>query len=298
MGILTTGHRDQTRLHEEGERNKLSSFPSLKTGTGRSITVPETNEKVIIRCENISKKFKTKAVLEDISFDVYRGEFLSLLGPSGCGKTTILRMLIGIEKPTSGRILKNGEDITNTPPKDRNIGIVFQNYSLFPNMDVYHNISYALQSRKMEKDDIGKKVKDIIATVGLEEHIYKKPRQLSGGQQQRVAIARTLVLNPDIILFDEPMSALDAEIKVVLRQQLKDIQKQLRITMIYVTHDQEEAFALSDRIMVLNDLRIAQLDTPYNLYHQPADLFVKRFVVDHLDLKVRSIEDSIKEVRA
>ena len=260
--------------------------------------MPEAKEKVIIRCENISKKFKTKAVLEDISFEVYRGEFLSLLGPSGCGKTTILRMLIGIEKPTSGRILKDGTDITNTPPKDRNIGIVFQNYSLFPNMDVYHNVSYALQSRKMDKDDIDKKVKDIIGTVGLEEHIYKKPRQLSGGQQQRVAIARTLVLNPDIILFDEPMSALDAEIKVVLRQQLKDIQKQLKITMIYVTHDQEEAFALSDRIMVLNDLRIAQLDTPYNLYHNPADPFVKRFVVDHLDLKVRSIEDSIKEVRA
>ena len=260
--------------------------------------MPEAKEKVIIRCENISKKFKTKAVLEDISFEVYRGEFLSLLGPSGCGKTTILRMLIGIEKPTSGRILKDGTDITDTPPKDRNIGIVFQNYSLFPNMDVYHNISYALQSRKMDKDDIDKKVKDIIGTVGLEEHIYKKPRQLSGGQQQRVAIARTLVLNPDIILFDKPMSALDAEIKVVLRQQLKDIQKQLKITMIYVTHDQEEAFALSDRIMVLNDLRIAQLDTPYNLYHNPADPFVKRFVVDHLDLKVRSIEDSIKEVRA
>ena len=254
----------------------------------------DANENVIIRCENINKKFKYKTVLEDISFSVNRGEFLSLLGPSGCGKTTILRMLIGIEKPSSGKIIKNNVDITNTDPKDRNIGIVFQNYSLFPNMDVYHNISYALQSRKMEKDEINKKVRDIIETVGLEEHIYKKPKQLSGGQQQRVAIARTLVLNPDVILFDEPMSALDAEIKVVLRQQLKEIQKKLEITMIYVTHDQEEAFALSDRIMVLNDLRIAQLDTPYNLYHNPADPFVKRFIVDHLDLKVRSIENSIK----
>ena len=254
----------------------------------------DANENVIIRCENINKKFKSKTVLEDISFSVNRGEFLSLLGPSGCGKTTILRMLIGIEKPSSGKIIKNNVDITNTDPKDRNIGIVFQNYSLFPNMDVYHNISYALQSRKMEKDEINKKVRDIIETVGLEEHIYKKPKQLSGGQQQRVAIARTLVLNPDVILFDEPMSALDAEIKVVLRQQLKEIQKKLEITMIYVTHDQEEAFALSDRIMVLNDLRIAQLDTPYNLYHNPADPFVKRFIVDHLDLKVRIIENSIK----
>ncbi len=255
----------------------------------------ENHDHVIICCKNINKKFKSKTVLEDISFTVNRGEFLSLLGPSGCGKTTILRMLIGIEKPSSGKILKDGVDITNTPPKDRNIGIVFQNYSLFPNMDVYHNISYALQSRKMSKDEIDEKVREIIDTVGLEEHIYKKPKQLSGGQQQRVAIARTLVLNPDIILFDEPMSALDAEIKVVLRQQLKEIQKKLKITMVYVTHDQEEAFALSDRIMVLNDLRIAQLDTPYNLYHNPADPFVKRFIVDHLDLKVKSIEDSIAE---
>lgn len=257
----------------------------------------ETDSKTIIRFEHVNKKYKSKTVLEDISFDIHNGEFLSLLGPSGCGKTTILKMLIGIENPSSGRILKNGVDITNTPPKDRNIGIVFQNYSLFPNMDVYHNISYALQARHLPKDEIHKKVRDIIEIVGLEEHIYKKPRQLSGGQQQRVAIARTLVLKPDIILFDEPMSALDAEIKVVLRQQLKNIQKKLKITMVYVTHDQEEAFALSDRIMVLNDMQIAQIDTPYHIYHHPADAFVKRFIVEHLELKVKSIEDSIKEER-
>ena len=255
----------------------------------------ENMSTAIICCENISKKFGTKTVLEDISFTVDRGEFLSLLGPSGCGKTTILRMLIGIEKPTSGKIIKNGVDITDVPPKDRNIGIVFQNYSLFPNMDVYHNISYALQFRKMEKEEIEARVREIIEAVGLEDHIYKKPKQLSGGQQQRVAIARTLVLNPDIILFDEPMSALDAEIKVVLRQQLKDLQEKLGITMIYVTHDQEEAFALSDRVMVINDLQIAQLDTPFNIYHNPADQFVRRFVVDHLNQKIKSIEDVISE---
>lgn len=257
----------------------------------------EEKPAVIIRCEHIHKKFKSKTVLEDISFEVRRGEFLSLLGPSGCGKTTILRMLIGIEKPTSGKIFKDGAEITETAPKDRNIGIVFQNYSLFPNMDVYHNISYALQSRKLSRDEIDRRVKEIVETVDLGEHIFKKPKQLSGGQQQRVAIARTLVLNPDIILFDEPMSALDAEIKVILRQQLKEIQKKLQITMIYVTHDQEEAFAMSDRIMVLNDLRIAQLDTPHHIYHHPADAFVRRFVVDHLNRKVKSIEDSIKEDR-
>ena len=248
----------------------------------------------IIRCEGISKRYRSGTVLEDVSFSVMRGEFLSLLGPSGCGKTTILRMLIGIEKPSGGRILKDGADITDAAPKDRNIGIVFQNYSLFPNMDVWHNIAYALQSRKTGRDEIDRKVREMIETVGLEEHIHKKPRQLSGGQQQRVAIARTLVLNPDIILFDEPMSALDAEIKVILRQQLKEIQKKLKMTMIYVTHDQEEAFALSDRIMVINDTRIAQIDTPYGIYHHPADPFVRRFIVDHLDLKVRSIEDSIR----
>lgn len=248
----------------------------------------------ILEIRGINKKFRSKIVLEDISFDVKKGEFLSLLGPSGCGKTTLLRVLIGIEVPTSGTIYKFGEDITVTPPKARNIGIVFQNYSLFPNMDVYGNIAYALKSRKMKADEIDTKVREIIDIVGLNEHIYKKPKQLSGGQQQRVAIARTLVLNPDIILFDEPMSALDAEIKIVLRSQLKEIQKKLGITMIYVTHDQEEAFALSDRIMVLNNSRIAQLDTPYNLYHEPVNDFVKHFIADHLAMKVKSIEDSIR----
>lgn len=249
----------------------------------------------MLTIENLCKKYGKRLVLEDISFDVKKGEFVSLLGPSGCGKTTILRLLIGIDQPTSGKIYKLGEDITYLAPKKRNIGIVFQNYSLFPNMNVYQNIAYALKNRKLPKDEIDKKVKEIIDVVDLNEHIYKKPRNLSGGQQQRVAIARTLVLNPDIILFDEPMSALDAEIKVTLRSELKAIQKKLNITMIYVTHDQEEAFALSDRVMVLNDSKIMQYDTPYNLYHHPANDFVKKFIVNHLDQKVKSIEDNINE---
>ena len=249
----------------------------------------------ILRIENLCKNYGKRLVLEDISFEVNKGEFLSLLGPSGCGKTTILRLLIGIDKPSSGKIFKYDEDITDLAPKKRNIGIVFQNYSLFPNMNVYQNVAYALKSKKLSNEEIDSKVKDIIDIVGLNEHIYKKPRNLSGGQQQRVAIARTLVLNPDIILFDEPMSALDAEIKVVLRNQLKEIQRKLNITMIYVTHDQEEAFALSDRIMVLNDSKIMQYDTPYNLYHNPSNEFVKNFIVNHLDMKVKSIEDNINE---
>lgn len=249
----------------------------------------------ILEIKNISKKYGKRTVLEDISFEVRKGEFLSLLGPSGCGKTTILKLLVGTEYPTSGNIFKNDEDITNLAPKKRNIGIVFQNYSLFPNMNVYDNIAYALKCRKINNDEIKDRVKKIVDVVGLNDHIYKKPKNLSGGQQQRVAIARTLVLNPDIILFDEPMSALDAEIKLVLREQLKDIQRQMGITMIYVTHDQEEAFALSDRIMVINDSKIMQLDTPYNLYHHPNNDFVRHFIAEHLNLKIKSIEDCINE---
>lgn len=250
---------------------------------------------IILEAKNLTKKYGKRTVLEDLSFEVNKGEFLSLLGPSGCGKTTILRLIVGIDFPTSGKIYKFGQDITEFAPKKRNIGIVFQNYSLFPNMNVYENIAYALNARKLPKDQIDKKVKDMIDVVGLNEHIYKKPRNLSGGQQQRVAIARTLVLDPDIILFDEPMSALDAEIKVILRSQLKEIQKKMGVTMIYVTHDQEEAFALSDRIMVLNDAKIVQFDTPYNLYHHPANDFAKKFIAAHLDMKVQSIEKSISK---
>lgn len=247
----------------------------------------------ILRVERINKKYGKKIVLEDISFDIRKGEFLSLLGPSGCGKTTLLRLLIGIEQPDSGVIYKNGQDITGFTPFQRNIGIVFQNYSLFPNMTVYQNIAYALKCRKMPKPEIEKTVNEMIKTVGLTDHAFKKPAQLSGGQQQRVALARTLVLNPDILLLDEPMSALDADIKLVLRKLLKDIQVQFGITMIYVTHDQEEAFALSDRIMVIDNSRIEQLDEPSKIYNSPASEFVKKFIVNHLDEKIKSIKDNI-----
>ena len=252
------------------------------------------NREIILQAEHINKKYGNKIVLDDFNFEIYKGEFLSLLGSSGCGKTTLLRILVGIESPTSGKLYKNGKDVTEKTPYERNIGIVFQNYALFPNMNVYNNIAYALSPKHLPKNEVKKKVMEMIETVGLSDHIYKKPRALSGGQQQRVAIARTLITNPDVILFDEPMSALDASIKVALRKELKDIQKKIGITMVYVTHDQEEAFALSDRIMVIDDNQIVQLDKPANIYNNPINDFVKSFVVDQLNEKVKSILNSIK----
>jgi iron(III) transport system ATP-binding protein len=247
-----------------------------------------------LRIQNINKKYGTKSVLEDITFDVQPGEFVSILGSSGCGKTTLLRIIMGIEKPDTGSILKDGKNITDLKPSERGMGIVFQNYALFPNMNVYDNIAFALKCRHLSKDEIKKKVDWAIKAVGLVDHAYKKPAMLSGGQQQRVAIARTIVLDPDIILFDEPMAALDADIRMSLRKELKDLQKNLHITMIYVTHDQEEAFSMSDKVIVMYDSLISQMGTPHEIYCHPANDFVKRFVVGHLDEKVRSIEEHIK----
>lgn len=250
--------------------------------------------KSIVIVESLLKKYGNKVVLNSVSFDIKQGEFFSILGPSGCGKTTLLRCLIGIEHPESGSIVKNGVDITNANPKDRGMGIVFQNYALFPNMTVYQNIAYALKARKMAKEDIDKKVRQIIDDVGLSDHINKKPRQLSGGQQQRVAIARTLVLRPDLVLFDEPMSALDSDIRMQLRALIKEVQKKRGISMVYITHDQEEAFSLSDRIMVMNNGNILQIGTPKDIYYHPATDFVKSFVVNNLNEKVRLIKESIQ----
>lgn len=248
----------------------------------------------IVAVDSLLKKYGNKVVLNSVTFDIKKGEFFSILGPSGCGKTTLLRCLIGIEHPESGTIAKNGVDITNAAPKDRGMGIVFQNYALFPNMTVYQNIAYALKARKLDKETIDRKVRQIIDDVGLSDHINKKPRQLSGGQQQRVAIARTLVLRPDLVLFDEPMSALDSDIRMQLRALIKEVQKKRGISMVYITHDQEEAFSLSDRIMVMDNGTILQIGTPKEIYSQPANDFVKRFVVNNLNEKVRLIKESIQ----
>lgn len=245
---------------------------------------------VSLEIKDLTKIYNKKTVLNNISFKVNDGEFLSILGPSGCGKTTLLKILIGIESETSGKILKKGKDITRADPSKRGMGIVFQNYALFPNMTVLENVMYALNLKLKDKDKAKKESLKMIKIVNMEEHMDKYPHQLSGGQQQRVAIARTLALNPDIILFDEPMSALDADNRLTLRRELKTIQKKFKTTMIYITHDQEEAFSLSDRVMVMNDGNIEQIDVPNKIYNYPKNDYVRNFVTNHLKEKVSSIE--------
>ncbi len=270
-------------------------------------------DNILLSASHLQKIFEGKTALDDVSFDVYRGEFLSILGPSGCGKTTILRILIGLLEPTSGTLTMEGVDITSFPPAERNMGIVFQNYALFENMTVLQNVQYALKL-KMLKERAGRKnrqtseemsdapktgreirlaslqiAEDMLIRMGLEEHLHKKPSELSGGQQQRVAIARTLVLNPRVILFDEPMAALDVATRLALREELKKIQTEFGTTMIYITHDQEEAFALSDRIMVMREAQLVQLDTPMALIESPANDYVREFVIGNLQTKIKSL---------
>lgn len=242
-----------------------------------------------LRVENLKKVYGTKEVLQGVEFDVRDGEFLSILGPSGCGKTTILKILSGLLKPTEGRVIKDGEDITELASSKRGMGIVFQNYALFQNMTALKNVEYAMKFQPGLKQGARKRARGLLEMVGLSEYENAKPHRLSGGQQQRVAIARTLALNPDIILFDEPMSALDVANRLALRGELKAIQKKTGSTIIYITHDQEEAFAMSDRIMVMGNGEIEQLDTPENIVKSPASDYVKSFVLDNLKMKMESL---------
>ncbi len=244
----------------------------------------------MLEVKSLSKSFDGKVVFENLSFEVKDGEFLSVLGASGCGKTTLLRILIGLEKPDAGKIELDHRDITNEAPGARHMGIVFQNYALFENMTVLGNVEYALLCDPETKASAKTKALEAISRVGLEAFTNRYPHELSGGQQQRVAIARTLAKAPEIILLDEPMSALDVDTRLALRDELKALQKSLACTMILITHDQEEAFALSDRIMVMHDGRIEQIDTPLTIVTHPANDYVKSFVVDNINRKIASLK--------
>jgi putative spermidine/putrescine transport system ATP-binding protein len=228
--------------------------------------------------KDIQKRFGDAVAVSDFNLSAERGEFVSFLGPSGCGKTTTLRMIAGFEQPTVGTITINDEDVTYKPPNKRNVGMVFQSYALFPNMTVADNIGFGLKVRKRSKDDIRKRVAELLEIVNLPDKGNRYPYQLSGGQQQRVALARALAFEPQVLLLDEPLSALDAKIRVALRHEIRTIQRQLGITTVYVTHDQEEALSLSDRVVVMSEGRMEQVGTPFEIYNFPTTAFVASFV--------------------
>ena len=227
---------------------------------------------------HINKIFSDMPAVEDFNLSVEPGEFVSFLGPSGCGKTTTLRMIAGFELPTSGAVTIAGQDLTYVPPNKRNVGMVFQSYALFPNMTVTDNIGYGLRVAGKPKVEIKQRVAEMLALIHLEDFGARYPFQLSGGQQQRIALARALAIRPQVLLLDEPLSALDAKIRVELRQEIRRIQQQLNITTIYVTHDQEEALSLSDRIVVMSQGHMEQVGTPAEIYSYPKTEFVARFV--------------------
>jgi putative spermidine/putrescine transport system ATP-binding protein len=216
--------------------------------------------------------------VQDFNLEATRGEFVSFLGPSGCGKTTTLRMIAGFEQPTTGRISIDGVDITDRSPNQRNVGMVFQSYALFPNMTVADNVGFGLRVRKRPSDQIKKRVGELLDLINLPDKGSRYPWQLSGGQQQRVALARALAFEPTVLLLDEPLSALDAKIRVALRVEIRQIQRQLGITTVYVTHDQEEALSLSDRVVVMSEGRMEQVGTPFEIYNFPTTPFVASFV--------------------
>ena len=231
-----------------------------------------------LELDNVQKQFATTSAVQRFDLQVERGEFVSFLGPSGCGKTTTLRMIAGFETPSSGAIRINGVDMTDQPPNRRHIGMVFQSYALFPNMTVASNIGFGLQIARKPAPQVKQRVDEMLALIHLSEFGNRYPYQLSGGQQQRVALARALAIQPQVLLLDEPLSALDAKIRLSLRQEIRAIQRQFGITTIYVTHDQEEALSLSDRIVVMNEGRIEQIGTPFQIYNFSQTPFVASFV--------------------
>ncbi|HWR05871.1 ABC transporter ATP-binding protein [Sporomusa sp.] len=230
-----------------------------------------------VSLQSITKIYQDHPVLQNISFDIAAGEFLSLLGPSGSGKTTLLRMIAGLVTPDQGKIILKGQDVSFTPPNKRNLGMVFQQYALFPHMTVWENVAFGLTVRKMEREAAGKQVQKYLELMGLTPLAARKPRELSGGQQQRVSLARALAVEPVLLLFDEPLSNLDARLKEQLLQEIRNLHKSLGFTAVYVTHDQNEALYLSDNIAVLNQGRIEQLSTPLDIISRPASLFVADF---------------------
>lgn len=241
----------------------------------------------MLELKNVKKSYDNVTILKDINLEIEDGEIVSILGPSGCGKTTLLNLILGITDVDSGDIIFNGQNLTRVPMEKRGFNIVFQDYALFPNLNVYQNITYGLRN----KPDISSKeeVEEMISLLGLEEHLTKRIDQLSGGQKQRVALARTMVMKPKILLLDEPLSALDGVIKESIKDKIKTIAKEFNLTTIIVTHDPEEALTLSDRVMIVNNGTIAQFGKPEEIINAPKDLFVRKFILNQLEIKKNNI---------
>lgn len=233
---------------------------------------------VYLSIHNLWKAFGDFLALKDISLEIYEGEFVCFLGPSGCGKTTLLRAIAGLDVQTKGRVLQGGVDVSNLPPAERDFGIVFQSYALFPNLTIEKNIAFGLENAGRSRSEITHRVAELLELVGLPEQGRKYPAQLSGGQQQRIALARAIATNPGLLLLDEPLSALDAKVRVHLRNEIKELQRKLDVTTVMVTHDQEEALSMADRIVVMNQGVIEQIGTPTEVYRTPKTLFVARFI--------------------
>ena len=248
-------------------------------------------EKKLIEFRNIVKSFDTQVVLKGINLDIYENEFVTLLGPSGCGKTTLLRILGGFLDADEGKVIFDNEDITDKPPYERELNTVFQKYALFPHLSVYENIAFGLKLKKMSKDIIDQKVMKMLKLIGLEGYEDKNTTLLSGGQQQRVAIARALVNEPKVLLLDEPLAALDLKLRKEMQYELKRIQQEVGITFIFVTHDQEEALTMSDKIVVMQKGEILQIGTPQEIYNEPTNRFVANFIGESNIISGRMIED-------
>jgi spermidine/putrescine transport system ATP-binding protein len=232
----------------------------------------------IVELKGVSKSFGDYQALHETNISIQNGEFITLLGPSGCGKTTLLRLISGFEKPDTGRIFINGRDVTELPPEQRHLNMVFQSYALFPHMSVFENVAFGLRCKKVPNPEIQRRVIDVLRMVKLDQLAERLPNQLSGGQQQRVAIARAVVNEPIVLLLDEPLSALDYNLRKAMQIELKQLQRRLGITFIFVTHDQEEALSMSDRVAVMNEGFVEQLGTPKNVYEEPATIYVAEFI--------------------
>ncbi len=256
----------------ENQQQALNSV--IRDGVIRMIE----ERKAIVEIKNVNKVYADNHVVHDLNLTIYEGEFLTMLGPSGCGKTTILRMIGGFETPTSGEIVVEGENVETKEPFERNVNTVFQSYALFPHLTIFNNIAYGLKMKKVNKTEIKKRVQTMLELVQLNGYDKRYPSQLSGGQKQRVAIARALINNPKVLLLDEPLGALDLKLRKEMQIELKNLQRKLGITFIYVTHDQEEALTMSDRIAIMNQGYLDQLDVPEGIYEKPKTRFVADFI--------------------